>query len=44
MAFKDAALLATAFIDQWLNYQTYIRELPSLSVGIDIDGQTVFKK
>jgi CubicO group peptidase (beta-lactamase class C family) len=44
LAFKDSAKLATGLIDRWLEYQTYIRELPSLSVGIDIDGETLFKK
>jgi D-alanyl-D-alanine carboxypeptidase len=44
VAFIEAAKLATGFIKQWLDYQTYIRELPGLSVGIDIDGETVFKQ
>lgn len=35
---------ASEIIDSWLNYQTYINELPGLAVGVFIDDEIVFQK
>jgi D-alanyl-D-alanine carboxypeptidase len=44
MPFKDTSMLAADLVDRWLNYQTYIKELPGISVGIEIDGESVLQK
>ena len=31
-------------IDKWIDYQTYIREVPGVAVGISVGDQTVFSK
>ena len=31
-------------IDKWLNFQTYIEEIPSVSVGIFLDDEVIFTK
>ena len=31
-------------IDNWLDYQTYINELPGLAAGIFIDDEIIFQK
>ncbi|NHJ38436.1 MAG: beta-lactamase family protein [Asgard group archaeon] len=35
---------ATEFIGNWLDYQTYINELPGLAVGIFVEDEIVFQK
>ncbi len=42
MVCKNMAGMASGFIEQRLNDQACIRELSDLSVGIDIDGRTIF--
>jgi CubicO group peptidase (beta-lactamase class C family) len=35
---------ALHLIDNWLNYQTYIKEIPGVAVGIFVEDEIVFKK
>jgi CubicO group peptidase (beta-lactamase class C family) len=42
--FKDTSKLAIDLVDRWLDYQTYIRELPGISVGVAINGETLLRK
>ena len=44
MAFIDSARMAVDFIERWLDYQVYIREIPGLSVGINVDGETLLER
>lgn len=40
---KEVVKEASDLIDKWLDYQTYINELPGLAVGIFIDDEIVFQ-
>ncbi len=31
-------------IDNWIHYQTYIKEIPSVAVGIFMEEETLFQK
>lgn len=44
MTFKETSRLATDLIDRWLDYQVYVRELPGISVGIEIGGESIFSR
>ena len=44
MSFKESSHACIGLIDRWLDYQTYIKEIPSVTVGIDVEGETIFKK
>ena len=44
MAFIDSARMAVDFIERWLDYQVYIREIPGLSLGINVDGETLLER
>ncbi|NHJ05246.1 MAG: class A beta-lactamase-related serine hydrolase [Candidatus Heimdallarchaeota archaeon] len=41
---KKVVKAANDLIDNWLDYQTYINELPGLIVGIYIDDEIIFQK
>ena len=41
---KKIVKVASGLIDKWLDYQTYINELPGLAVGIFIEDEIVFQK
>jgi CubicO group peptidase (beta-lactamase class C family) len=41
---KKVVKEASDLIDKWLDYQTYINELPGLAVGIFIEDEIVFQK
>ena len=40
LMFKQALHL----IDKWLDYQTYFKEIPGVSVGIFVEDEIIFKK
>lgn len=44
VSFPETSKLAIDLVDRWLDYQTYIKELPGISVGIDIGGETLLRK
>ncbi len=44
MSYKDSSTASIKLIERWLDYQTYIRELPSISVGINIEGETLLRQ
>ncbi|MFX1538356.1 MAG: serine hydrolase domain-containing protein [Promethearchaeota archaeon] len=35
---------ALHLIDNWLDFQTYIKEIPGVAVGISVEDETVFKR
>lgn len=41
---KDLVKEAKDLIDKWLDYQTYINEIPGLAVGVFIEDEIVFQK
>ena len=41
---KDKAKAVLGLVDNWLDYQTYIKEIPSVSVGISIEDEVIFQK
>ena len=41
---KQVVKAASDLIDKWLDYQTYINELPGLAVGIFIEDEIIFQK
>ncbi len=41
---KNVVKEASDLIDKWLDYQTYINELPGLAVGVFIEDEIVFQK
>lgn len=41
---KEVVIKANGLIDNWLDYQIYINELPGLAVGIAIDDEIIFQK
>ena len=44
MSDKEIIKQALHLIDNWLDYQTYIKEIPGVAVGIFIDDEIIFKK
>jgi CubicO group peptidase (beta-lactamase class C family) len=41
---KVKARAVLGLVDNWLDYQTYIKEIPSVSVGIFIEDEVIFQK
>ena len=41
---KEKVKEIIGLIDNWIHYQTYIKEIPSVSVGIFMDDETIFQK
>ncbi|NHJ05527.1 MAG: class A beta-lactamase-related serine hydrolase [Candidatus Heimdallarchaeota archaeon] len=41
---KEIIKKAIHLIDNWLNYQTYIKEIPGLAVGIFVDDEVIFRR
>jgi CubicO group peptidase (beta-lactamase class C family) len=41
---KEKAKAILGLVDDWLNYQTYIKEIPSVSVGVLVEDEIVFQK
>ncbi len=41
---KSIIKKSSKLIDSWLDYQTYINELPGLAVGVFIDDEIIFQK
>jgi CubicO group peptidase (beta-lactamase class C family) len=41
---KDKAKAVLGLVDNWLDYQTYIKEIPSVSVGIFVEDEVIFQK
>lgn len=44
MSNKDKAIHVLKLIDSWLDFQTYIKEIPSVSVGIFMEDEVIFRK
>ena len=41
---KEIIKKAIHLIDNWLDFQTYIKELPGVAVGIFVEDEIIFKK
>ncbi|NHJ87753.1 MAG: beta-lactamase family protein [Asgard group archaeon] len=41
---KELIKKSLPLIDKWLDYQTYIKEIPGVAVGIFFEDETIFKK
>ncbi len=41
---KDKAKAVLGLVDNWMNYQTYFKEIPSVSVGISVEDEVIFQK
>ena len=41
---KEKVKETIGLIDNWIHYQTYIKEIPSVAVGIFMDEETLFQK
>ncbi len=44
MVKKDLIKQSLHLIDNWLNFQTYFKEIPGVAVGIFVEDEIVFKK
>jgi len=44
MTGKDKVRIVLGLVDNWLNYQTYIKEIPSVSVGVLVEDEVIFQK
>ncbi|NPD90501.1 MAG: beta-lactamase family protein [Asgard group archaeon] len=44
ISLKSIIKEASGLMDKWLDYQTYLNELPGLAVGIFVDNEIVFQK
>ena len=44
MSKKEMVKQAINLVDNWIDFQTYIKEIPGVAVGIFIDDEIVFKK
>lgn len=41
---KEVLKKASHLIDNWLNFQTYVKEIPGVAVGIFVEDEIIFKK
>ncbi|MHA2035272.1 MAG: serine hydrolase domain-containing protein [Promethearchaeota archaeon] len=41
---KELIKSSLHLIDNWLDYQVYVKEIPGLAVGIAVEGELIFKK
>ena len=41
---KEKVKEIIGLIDNWVDYQTYIKEIPSVAVGIFMEDETLFQK
>ncbi len=44
MSYKEMIKQTLHLIDNWLDYQTYIKEIPGVAVGIFVEDEIIFKK
>jgi D-alanyl-D-alanine carboxypeptidase len=41
---KDKAKAVLPVMDEWLRFQTYVNEIPSVSVGVFLEDEVIFRK
>jgi len=44
MSNKEMIKQSLHLIDNWLDYQVYIKEIPGIAVGVFLEDEIIFKK